>query len=140
GSMARPTILAVAPDGTVLVSEVGASSGARIRAIGTDGLATTLIGTGQFPSSGQPAFGLFARSAAIGPWGVAVGPDGSVFIIDQQLGLVRRAAGVFPPTSRTATVVPSPDGSVAYVFENGRHTSAVDTLTGTTLLTLGYDA
>lgn len=140
GFMSSPTMLAVAPDGTVLVSEVGGST-PRIRAIDTKGIATTLIGNGKFPNFGPPPQGAFARSTPIGPWGVAVSPDGSVYIIDQQLNnLVRRAAGVFPPIRRGATVVPSVDGTAAYVFDNGRHTSTVDTLTGTTLLNFAYDA
>ncbi len=139
GSLSRPTMVAVASDGTVLVSETGLAP--RIRAIGTDGIATALIGTGTFPNwrDGLPPDGLLARAAPIGPWGVAVGPDGSVFVLDQQLSLVRRAAGVFPPLRRGPTAVPSPDGSAAYIIENGRHTSTVDTLTGVTLLTLGCD-
>jgi RHS repeat-associated protein len=140
GTMSRPSSLDVAPDGTVVVSEVGGSI-PRIRAIGTNGIATTIMGTGKFPDYFKPpASGLLGRSSPVGPWGVTVGPDGSVYIVDQQLGLIRRAAGVFPALSRTATVVPSPDGSMAYVFDNGRHVSTAETMTGTTLLRLGYDA
>src|SRR5205823_5329585 len=60
-------------------------------------------------------------------------------VLDQQLSLVRRAAGVFPPARRGEMAIPSADGSVAFVFENGRHSSTVDALTGVTLQTLGYD-
>jgi len=137
GSLSRPTMLAVASDGTVLVSETGLAP--RIRAISTDGIATTLVGTGRFPVYALPQEGLLARAAPIGPWGVVVGPDGSVYVLDQQLSLVRRAAGVFPAARQGITAIPSPDGSAAYVFQNGRHSSTVDALTGVTLLTLGYD-
>ncbi|HMC23327.1 MAG TPA: hypothetical protein VKL19_15845, partial [Thermoanaerobaculia bacterium] len=137
GALSYPAMLAVASDGTVLVSETGLAP--RIRAIGADGIATTLIGTGRFPRYAVPQEGLLARAAPIGPWGIAVSPDGSVYVLDQQLSLVRRAAGVFPPARPGVTAIPTPDASAAYIFENGRHSSTVDALTGVTLLTLSYD-
>ena len=138
GSLSVPNALAVTPDGTVLVSETGRAP--RIRAIGTNGIATTLLGNGRFPSFALPPDGLLARSATIGPWGIAAAPDGSVYILDQQLNIVRRAAGVFPAAQRGLTAIPSREGSAASVFQDGRHVSTVDTLTGVTLSTLGYDA
>jgi RHS repeat-associated protein len=137
GSLSTPAMVTVASDGTVLVSETGLAP--RVRAIGTDGIATTLIGTGRFPRYAIPEEGLLARAAPVGPWGIAVSPDGSVYVLDQQLSLVRRAAGVFPASHPGVTAIPSPDALAAYVFENGRHASTVDALTGVTLLSLGYD-
>src|SRR5205823_1490099 len=37
-------------------------------------------------------------------------------------------------------VIASPDGSEAYVFQNGRHVRTADTLTGATIYQLQYDA
>src|SRR5207302_4043366 len=136
GALSVPNALAVTPDGTVLVSETGRAP--RIRAIGTDGIATTLIGNGSFPRFALPPNGLLARAAPVGPWGIAAAPDGSVYFLDQQLIIVRRAAGVFPAAQRGLIAIPSREGSTAFVFQNGRHTSTVDTLTGVTLLNLGY--
>jgi RHS repeat-associated protein len=137
GRLSYPQQVAVAADGTVLVAETNKPP--RIRAIAPSGIITTLIGTGRFPDYGAPHEGQYARATDVAPWGVAVAPDGNVYFVNQNLSIIQKAAGVFPRIQRGATVVPAPDGTVAYVFENGRHTSTVDTLTGTTLLTFGYD-
>jgi RHS repeat-associated protein len=129
-----PTGLDVAPDGTVVI----ALSTGVIFGVAPDGTATRLVGTKTSPHVVQLG-GTLARSAAISPYDVKVGPDGSVWLPDQNVDVIYKAANVFP-SPVALPPLPSPDGSVAYVFTNGRHTRTVETLTGTTELTLGYDA
>jgi YD repeat-containing protein len=129
-----PTGLDVAPDGTVVI----ALSDGVMFGVAVDGTATRLAGTSSSPNRVQ-LNGLLARAAAISPYDVRVGPDGSVFLPDQEEDVIYKAASVFPSPKLLAPL-PSPDGSVAYVFGLGRHTRTVETLTGTTVLTLGYDA
>jgi RHS repeat-associated protein len=129
-----PTGLDVAPDGTVVI----ALSDGVMFGVAVDGTATRLAGTSSSPNAVQ-LNGLLARAAAISPYDVRVGPDGSLFLPDQEEDVIYKAANVFPSPKLLAPL-PSPDGSVAYVFGAGRHTRTVETLTGTTVLSLGYDA
>jgi YD repeat-containing protein len=106
--------------------------------VAPDGTATRLAGSNS-SSSSLLLNGILARAAGIAPYDVRVGPDGSILFPDQELDVIYKAANVFPPP-KGLQPLPSPDGSVAYVFESGRHTRTVETLTGTTQLQLLYDA
>ena len=60
----------------------------RVRRVGPDGVITTVAGTGQKGYSGD---GGPARSALLSnPSGVAVGPDGSLYIADSRQQCIRR--------------------------------------------------
>ena len=75
-----PWALAVAPDGTLYISERGTNgSRGRIRRVGRDGLITTVAGTG---TSGYSGDGGPATQAQISPGPIALGPDGSLYISD----------------------------------------------------------
>ncbi|MEW2036524.1 Teneurin-2 [Streptomyces sp. NPDC005534] len=80
--------VAVAPDGTVYIADM---SNHRVRRVGVDGVITTFAGTG------QPGFGGDhgpARQALLArPIGVAVGPDGTVYIVDASNRRIRRVGG-----------------------------------------------
>ncbi len=129
-----PTGLDVAPDGTVVI----ALDDGIVYGVAPGGIATRLAGANSSSSTLQLNAPL-ARAAAIAPYDVRVGPDGSILFPDQEDDVIYKAANVFPPPQGLAPL-PSPDGSVAYVFGAGHHTRTVETLTGTTVLTLGYDA
>jgi len=129
-----PTGLDVAPDGTVVI----ALDDGIVYGVAPDGTATRLAGSNS-SSSSLLLNGILARAAGIAPYDVRVGPDGSILFPDQELDVIYKAANVFPPP-KGLEPLPSPDGSVAYVFESGRHTRTAETLTGTTQLQLLYDA
>ena len=82
-----------------------------------------------------------AKSATLGqPSGVAVGPDGATWVSDATEGRVYRLRSPLPEGSVGDVVIPSEDGGSAFVFdEKGRHLRTVETLTGTTVITFGYD-
>ncbi|MGD9696815.1 MAG: hypothetical protein AB7V42_14285 [Thermoleophilia bacterium] len=85
--LSAPAGVAVAPDGTMFVSDYSAN---RVRRIAPDGTITAFAGTGTlgFAGDGGPAAG--ARLS--GPWGLALGPDGSLYIADMGNGRIRRVA------------------------------------------------
>ena len=74
----NPQGIAVAANGTVYIADTGND---RIRRVDTSGTITTYAGTGLSGSSGDGGPALAARLN--GPYGVAVGADGSVYIADR---------------------------------------------------------
>ena len=86
-----PSCVVVTPDGIVYVSERGAtgsSGGNRIRKVLTDGTIVTIAGTGAAGFSGDGAAATDAQLS--GPRGLALGPDGSVYVVDQGNNRIRR--------------------------------------------------
>jgi RHS repeat-associated protein len=132
----RPYGVAVAPDGSVLIADAGNH---RIRRVGPDGLMTTLAGTGVqgYSGDGGPA----TRATFWYPYGVAVAPDGSVFIADSANSRIRRVAPSLPGFSTTDLGIASEDGRHLYLFDpEGRHLSTVDTLTKAVVYRFAYDS
>ena len=82
----NPRGLAVGPDGTLYIADTGHH---RIRKVDTNGIITTIAGL-----TGQPGFlgdGGPASSAKLNsPYGLALGPDGSLYIADTFNYRVRR--------------------------------------------------
>jgi RHS repeat-associated protein len=84
-SLEHPTGLALGPDGSLYIAD---SSDSRVRRVGPDGTITAFAGTtrGGFSGDGGPA-----TAAALNfPVGLAVGPDGSLYIADEGNFRVRR--------------------------------------------------
>ncbi|MET7391557.1 hypothetical protein ACFYPT_41425 [Streptomyces sp. NPDC005529] len=94
-TMRAPRSVAVGPDGTVYIADV---SNNRIRRVAVDGVITTLVGTGQsgYSGDGGPAHQAQLRF----PTGVAVGPDGTVYIADTSNNRIRRI-----PTGKAITTL-----------------------------------
>ncbi|RME06636.1 MAG: TIGR03663 family protein [Anaerolineae bacterium] len=74
GEFERPRDVAVAPDGSIYVADTGNH---RIQHIGIQGEVLHVWGTFADSSQGPAHPGTFYE-----PWGVAVGPDGSVYVAD----------------------------------------------------------
>src|SRR5207247_881331 len=133
-ALRRPQGVAVAPDGSLYIADTG---NARIRRVGPDGIIRTVAGNGtvQFGGDGGPA-----TQAGLGnPVGVAVSPDGGLYIADTGHHRVRRvgpdgiittvagnAFGQFSGDSGLATLAGigaptnlavAPDGSL-YIADN----------------------
>jgi RHS repeat-associated protein len=131
--------VAVAGDGTVILSE-RRTGGDRVWTI-NGGIAHVLAGSLTGDGKVTPT-GSLARAAQLDyMYDVAVAPDGSVLIVDSEQGVIEKTGPTFPAlaTGNASTIIPSEDGTVGYIFENGRHTRTVSTITGTTLQTLAYD-
>lgn len=89
----------VAPDGSILISGLDVN---RVRRIGTDGIIRAFAGTGAFGFAGDG--GPATEAEFNGPDGLAVGPDGSVYVADVSNWRIRRI---------------SPDGIITTVAGNG---------------------
>lgn len=114
----------------------------RIRRVSPDGIITTFAGariSGQLvPPRGDG--GLATQADIADPRGVAVGPNGDVFISEYGTATVRRVAPAMPGFSDAQVMVASEDGSEVYQFtEAGRHLRTVAALSGDTLLSFAYD-
>jgi len=98
--LAGPYGVAVGPDGSLYIADSG---NRRVRRVGTDGTITTVAGNGGggFGGDGGPATAAMLAS----PLGVAVGPDGSLYITDSGNSRVRRVG---------------PNGTITTVAGNGQ--------------------
>jgi RHS repeat-associated protein len=130
-----PYAVSVARDGTVYISESGAS---RVRQVAPDGIITTVTGSVYgFRGDGGPAAAAWLR----GPWGVTVAPDGSLYISDTSNRRVRRIAAPLPGFSASDITVASEGGAELYQFSaTGRHLRTLDAQTRVVRWTFDYDS
>jgi RHS repeat-associated protein len=110
GAMLGPTGVALSPDGSLYIADSGNS---RIRRVGPDGIITTVAGTGAsgYSGDGGPATG----AMLFGPGGVALSPDGSLYIADSVNNRIRRVGpdGIITTVAGTGTKGYSGDGGPA---------------------------
>jgi YD repeat-containing protein len=133
-SIGRPGSVAVGPDGSIYVAD----GGSRIRRVGPDDFITTVAGNG-IPGYGGDG-GPPTQAQLFSPYGVAVGPDGGIYIADATNNRIRRVASVLPGFSATDLIISSEDGSEIYIFNsNGRHLRTLDALTGAMRYRFAYD-
>jgi YD repeat-containing protein len=133
--LAWPLGTALAPDGSLYIAEY---HGHRIRRIGSDGIITTVAGTGV---SGYSGDGGPARAAEInGPAGLAFDPAGKLYIAERDNNVIRKVEPPLPGFGYGELAVASEDGGLLYRFdEYGRHLQTLSTLTGAALYQFGYD-
>lgn len=81
----QPSSIAVGPDGSLYIAD---SANNNIRRVGPDGIITTVAGTGEYGFSGDGGPAIQAQFK--NPSGIAVGPDGSLFIGDYNNCRIRR--------------------------------------------------
>ncbi len=124
-----PDGVAVGLDGSLFVADTGNH---RIRRIGQDGIITTVTGLNVFNAQGFSGDGGSATAARLSvPRGVAVGPDGTLFISDVGNYRLRRVYSALSDSFGSNNPFPSEDGSELYIFSsNGRHLKTLDALTG----------
>ncbi len=84
-ALVRPEGIAVDADGSLYIAD---SANNRIRKVGSDGIITTVAGngTGSFSGDGGPAI----QAGLVYPVDIAVGADGSLYIVDGELYNIRR--------------------------------------------------
>jgi RHS repeat-associated protein len=138
------TGLSVASDGTLYISDYSSSA---IWSVDPTGVAHIIAGgtTLNPPNingndSGGPAQVGYVHQ----PGGVAVGPNGSVYVADY-LCRIRTISPSVPgysagPDGVIVNDIAAEDGSAVYGFDSaGRHIATFDPTTGAALLTFGYD-
>jgi RHS repeat-associated protein len=123
--LSSPTSLAIAPDAGILVADAGH---ARIRRLETDGTIRTVVGgAAQDPGAdGYPATAARLQD----PTGIAVAPDGKVYVAERGASRVRRAALLMKGFADGDQLIASEDGTEIYQFNSaGRHERTLDALT-----------
>jgi RHS repeat-associated protein len=131
-----PFGVAVSPDGSLYIAD---SDNARVRRVGPDGIITTVAGTDHngFEGDSGPA----TNTALNLPFGIALGPEGSVYIADTNNYRVRRIDRSLPLFTAGDLFVTSADGSELYSFDpSGRHLQTLNTFTGAVLYRFTYDS
>jgi RHS repeat-associated protein len=134
-----PEGIAVGADGSLYI--VSMHNNHRVRRVGPDGLINRVAGIGAngfgFSGDGGPA----TQAMLSYPEGVAVGPDGSLYISDRNNQRIRRVSSALPGFNGSEIAIPSEDGTELYRFNSaGRHLATLNALTGATLLSFSYDA
>jgi RHS repeat-associated protein len=134
-----PAALAVLPDGSFYVSDVGNN---RIRFVSSGGIISTFAGTGEFSFGTAEADGTPVLAADLGrPLGMVVLPDGNLAYSDFFDQTIESAAPDLPGFTGEEIFIPSPDSDEVFVFDpKGRHLRTLYALTGAELLSFGYDS
>ncbi len=132
-----PGPLATGTDGSIYVVDEAAKS---IRRIFPDGTIQTVAGGGAVPADSLG--GTATSYSFMFPNGLAVAPDGTVFVSD---GGYNRVFAIRPTMAsffgNQFHYIPSQDGRQLFVFDTyGRHLKTLDALTGGVLYSFGYDA
>ncbi|MCQ8119474.1 NHL domain-containing protein [Methylomonas rosea] len=110
----------------------------KLRKVNQIGVITDVAGNGEwgFNGDGGPA----TQTALSYPMGIAFGPDGDIYISDLYNQRIRRVSPALPGFNTGEIAIPSEDGTELYSFDSsGRHLATLNTLTGATLLSFGYD-
>jgi RHS repeat-associated protein len=133
--LTAPAGIAVGPDGSLYIADVNDS---RIRRVGPDRIITTIAGNDQFGFSGDG--GRATQSSLRNPSGVAVGPDGVIYIADTNNNRIRRVGPPMPGFTATDIPLASEDGGMLYQFNStGRHLRTLNALTGLIIHEFTYD-
>jgi RHS repeat-associated protein len=109
-SLSSPTDIAVGTDGSFYIADMGNH---RIRRVGSDGIITTVAGTGV---GGWSWGGLPATQTKLNrPYGIALGSDGSLYIADTFNNYIRRVGldGISTIVAGNGAAEYSGDGDVA---------------------------
>ncbi|HMS86398.1 MAG TPA: hypothetical protein PKD12_22410 [Nitrospira sp.] len=121
------------------VGTIGDSSNHRYRQVGTNGIITTIAGTGL---SGDGGYGGPPTAAIIkGPAQPTFGPDDVLYLGNLNSHRIARITPDLPGLSTGELAIPSDDGQEVSVFSaQGRHLRTLDALTGANRAVFTYNA
>lgn len=131
-----PTGVGVGPDGSLYIAD---RLNWRIRRVGPDGVIRTVAGVTlqAYGGDGGPA----TNAKLNHPTGVAVGPDGNLYIADSANLRIRRVTFTLPGFSADDIPIASADGTELYRFDaRGRHLQTLHAVTGAVLYQFNYDS
>jgi RHS repeat-associated protein len=132
-----PAGLVIGADGSVYIAD---SFNNLVRRVGPDGSIQTIAGTSLPGSEGDGGPATEAKLSHPRGVAVAVAPDGTLYVGDEQR--VRRidaSKGLPGYTGVDDVVLASTDGSLLYLFSGaGKHRETRDAYTGALLLSFGY--
>src|SRR3954454_1898212 len=113
-TLACPRDVAVQSDGGVLITD---SANSRVRRVGTDGVISTIAGSRTSEANhGKVRNNVPATESAVTPSALAIAPDGSILVADDESETIRRIAtdGVITHLAGTGREHPAPgDGTLA---------------------------
>jgi RHS repeat-associated protein len=133
--LVSPVGLALTPDGRVLVVDSGHGL---VRSIQQDGTIRSVAGG----SPDGQTDGLPATGSTLGqPAGVAVAPDGTLYVTDSSTQVVSRVHQLLEGFGDTDLLIASEDGGRIFHFgPEGRHKRTLDALTGGIVHEFSYDS
>jgi len=133
--LSSPHGVALGPDGSLYISDAFNHS---IRRVTPGGLISTMAGTGlaSFSGDGGPA----DQAQLHRPRGVALGPDGSLYIADALNHRIRRVETAMPGVGGNEYLIPDTSGNRLFHFNaNGRHLRTLDAVTAAVVYQFRYD-
>src|SRR5262249_42588609 len=106
----EPSDVAVGPDGSLYIADAGNK---RIRRGTPNGIISTFAGGNTFPAYGDGGPATLAR--LIDPQGIAIGPDGSLYIASAGQNVIRRVGsnGIITTVAGNGSQSSSGDGGLA---------------------------
>jgi RHS repeat-associated protein len=133
-----PEGVAVGPDGSVYIADVYDD---HVRKVDATGIISSLAGGGSYGYGSKLGDDGPATEAELHePSGLALGPDGNLYIADYYNYRIRRVAPALPGLGLGSYLVPSADGREVYHFNAaGKHLRTLDALTGAVLYQFSYD-
>jgi RHS repeat-associated protein len=136
----QPVSVRPTRDGSLLIGvQFATARTPEVDLLQPNGTLVTVAGGGPSPiEQGIPA----TQANLVALRAVALGPDGSVFMVRGDASdLVLRVGPALPGFEGTQTLIASVDGSQLYTFDtDGKHLQTLNGLTGAVLFEYGYDA
>lgn len=134
-SLYFPTRVVFSKDSTMYISS---PTSPVVRRVSPEGIISTFAGTSE-PGAGMAEGELVGRTRLIEPYVMAIGPDDSIYVVEQQQHKIKKISRAFPGVGNTDIVIPSVDGSELYVFDQlGKHLLTRHALTGAIKYSFAY--
>jgi len=133
--LSRYLSVAIGPDGNLYIAD---AINLRIRRVTSDGIITTVAGTGEWVALGDGDGGPADQARFNSLNSIAFDPDGSLYIGDSSR--IRKVEPALPSISYNKYLISSSSGNQLFYFNaNGRHLRTLDTTTGATIYQFRYD-
>ncbi len=137
-ALSQPYAVAVGLGGSLYIAD---TNNRRIRKVAPDGIIMTVAGKDSPGMSSSGDGGLATQSTMALPTGLAVVPNGNVYIADRYFSRIRKTSSSLPELAVENMVIASEDGGELYVFTvAGRHLHTLNALTGAVRFQFTYNS